>query len=174
MHNIVNIYNKNHNKSSQRSKKTNLLDKRCKYRLTTLSTNLVYKIILKHTHTYPKLLIFVLYKQVEGTMIASNAYPTPFEPISAICNSPACASALIKNEMFDYVTCNQRCPFIYKNFLSVFIRTMDKNNVQCITRETILHELLPRLKKCNMKCICKRKTKLFICCTISECMKKLH
>jgi hypothetical protein len=78
-------------------------------------------------------------------MIATNAYSTPFEPVCAICNSPAGASALIKNAMFDCVRCNQRCHFVYKHFLVVVIHTIHNNNVQCIAREPILQELLPGL-----------------------------
>jgi hypothetical protein len=85
-------------------KKLTRLNKNCMYRFTNLSTNFVYKII--YTHTF-KLLNFVLCKQVQGTLIESNAYLTPFQLICVICSSPTRASTSIKkNAMFDYVRCN--------------------------------------------------------------------
>jgi hypothetical protein len=92
-------------------------------------------------------------------MIEANAYSTPFEPVCAICNSLASASALIKNAMLDCVRRNQRCHFIYKHCLSFVIGTIDKNNVQCTTRQPILYELLHGLTEMQYEIYLQKKPK---------------
>jgi hypothetical protein len=62
--------------------------------------------------------------------------------------------------MFDCVRCNQRCPFIYKHYLSVVICTIDNNNVQCTAKEPILQELLPGLTEMQYEIYLQKKPKI--------------
>jgi hypothetical protein len=91
------------------------------------------------------LLTTILYKQVEGTLKIANAYSTPFEPVCAICNFPASASASVEDTTIDCMKCNQKCHFLYRHCINGIIRSITNSVVQCIIREPILQTLLPDL-----------------------------
>jgi hypothetical protein len=83
--------------------------------------------------------------QVEGALAIANAYSTPFEPVCASCNSPASATALIKDAVIDCTKCCQKRPFTYQHCLNAIIRTSDNKTVQCTVRKPLLHTILPSL-----------------------------
>ena len=88
----------------------------------------------------------MFYKQVEGILIATNPYSTPFEPVCAICNSPVNSSIAIANATIFCSQCNDNFPFLYKHCINAVIESITNNFVQCIIREPLLHDLLPDLK----------------------------
>ena len=67
-------------------------------------------------------------------------YSTPFEPVCAKCHSTASASALISDDMIDYLRCDEKCPYIYGHCVNGVIRT-----VQCSVRQPLLQNVLPEL-----------------------------
>ena len=83
--------------------------------------------------------------QVAGTLTIANAYSTPFELVCASCDSPASATALIKDAVIDCTKCCQKCPFTYQHCLTSIIRTSDNKTVQCTVRKPLLHTILPSL-----------------------------
>jgi hypothetical protein len=91
------------------------------------------------------LLTTILYKHVEGTLKITTTYSTPFEPVCAICNFLASASASIEDTTIDCVKCNQKCHFLYRHCINAIIISINNSVVQCIIREPILQKLLPGL-----------------------------
>ena len=76
----------------------------------------------------------------------SNSYSTPFELVCVICNFVISSSILINNGTLYCSKCNNNCPFVYKHCIYATIESITKNIVHCTIRETLVHDLLPRLK----------------------------
>ena len=85
--------------------------------------------------------------QVQGILIATNAYSTPFEPVGIECISPAGTSTMIEGMLIACAKCNKDCHFTYAHCINATIKTTDNNIIPCIVRDPILQELILGLQQ---------------------------
>ena len=83
--------------------------------------------------------------QVEGVLVATNAYSTPFEPVCANCNSPSSASAFINDGTINCLRCSAKWTYIYSHCVNTVIQTLNNKIVHCIVRQPVLQYVLPGL-----------------------------